>query len=664
MPPQENMKTQNSALLIMIAIAVNCISTVGLAQNSPYQIELKDGSIITADVMTSDFEWTTVLPNGELRSQRIDFADLKQLSLIDEPASKRVAVVRKLLADLGSEDWNTRQTAEEKLSQKDFGGVYLRLIEGFVDHEEFEVRYRVNRILHELREPTYGEKRSTAARFDRLILRDNQTLNGEATNLNVRCRYAGTELNLSRNQVQGVRLKEKKAQATSNDSKLSIEMIHSHEPFFEEGKIKGDRTLIDFSEDLDGNEIFKKTVVDKAYVGKGIKFGMEGKGFVGISGYGFKFRPLPPAENSICVCHDTGGKFNGVMVLEFCMPGSPGIAAGVREIGMFIARVTHSRDFIVETYNADGHLLAAVEATDAQCVFAAAKSTDLIARVRILSNPYLHRVDRAVDVDYAVDNVVFTTPEPLRISTTNKTNMIVLKNGDRHKIPQLEFSGEQIVVNSKALKQSFEFNVDQVSEFHIANKSRNQSDDWLAMLADQSLIRVQPGATPSSIQFGNQKVTLSQLTAMSPTRNPLRYPQTDDFEKGKHVLVFPTCRFASSGIELAENGIGWEESSVLIEQPVQTDQESDDDSPVPEENQVSYKEPIPSDMPSIWFRRPALPDASLGSIHLIDGQQFTLGGESGFQLESVDSKGLKVKWQGELETYTWQQIRSVKFPSK
>ena len=72
------------------------------------------------------------------------------------------------------------------------------------------------------------------------------------------------------------------------------------------------------------------------------------------------------------------------MELRFCLPNQQSVRAGVHELGLFIARVNHSRDFIMEAYNADGQILGSVEASDQQYVFMGIKSSEPIVFVRIL----------------------------------------------------------------------------------------------------------------------------------------------------------------------------------------------------------------------------------------------------------------------------------------
>ena len=127
------------------------------------------------------------------------------------------------------------------------------------------------------------------------------------------------------------------------------------------------------------------------------------------------------------------------------MPNQGSVAAGVMEFGMQMARVNHSRDFIVEAYNADNQLLASVESSDEPCVFSGIKSTQPIAKIRILSNPYLFRIDRAIDEDYAVDSICFSPPVPIDSLTPKDQPSVTLNNGDLLKTNKIKLSGPDAI---------------------------------------------------------------------------------------------------------------------------------------------------------------------------------------------------------------------------
>ena len=107
-------------------------------------------------------------------------------------------------------------------------------------------------------------------------------------------------------------------------------------------------------------------------------------------------------------------------------------------------RIEHSRDFIMECYNADGQLLGAVESTSRPCVFCGMKSSEPICRIRVLSNPYLFRTSRAIDENYAIDELCFSPPVP---TISNSLKSKLKRNAVGRRCPadcRLRHSGESV----------------------------------------------------------------------------------------------------------------------------------------------------------------------------------------------------------------------------
>jgi len=350
------------------------------------------------------------------------------------------------------------------------------------------------------------------------------------------------------------------------------------------------------------------------------------------------------------------------------LPNQTTVPAGVYEIGLFIARSNHSRDFLLEAYNVDGELLAAVEATDQSCVFSGVKANEPITKVRVLSNPYLFRLDRTPDEDFAIDSVCFSPPAPVSIPTDSRPGVIRLKNGDllrgieisdalnveylklidetamqslkmdahseaglgellnsvvavgTEKIFEKALQDRLEKTNSPELKEALKkvesgwkkrpeatpknsgpgspahlnakmFNtikiVDEKSvsievsqtetmtlpladlqTIRFANEldgslgkdkklkigaNKQGPNTWMAILKDRSALFIEPGEKLTSTTL-NLSFNIEDLAALKCSRNPTRYPEAGDFEKGKQVLVFPTCRIPSDNLKFSADG--------------------------------------------------------------------------------------------------------------
>lgn len=640
---------------LTIGILFNC--AVLNAQPLRFTIDLRDGSTVTVDVTTRMMDWTDVHPDGQMSTRQIKLTDVQRLVVSAEPVSDQVANIRRLISDLGSNDYHRREAAEQALSDERIGGPYLALIEPHANDDLFEVRYRVNRILRKLKSLTYGDV-AHAATFDRLVLNSGEVLEGDVGDLRLDCIYAGRPLVVDRDQIDRLLPARRIVPAKQESVPTVVKMFHRYQDFKDE-----QQTVVEFETSPDGQELTKSMNVSEAFTDLGLRMGIEGNGFVGISGYPFNFRPLPPGGNSVCVFETSGSfpkRFRGIFEISFCVPQQPSAPAGVNEIGLFLARVEHSRDLIMEAYNADGQLLATVEATEDPCMFGGVKSNELITRVRVLSSPHLFRLDRKIDEDYAIDNIVFSKPQPLSSGNSTETGVVQMTNGDQFMVKQVDILVDQIAFESKQLATSVDVGLDKIEEIGFPNKMLDSSKDWLAMLDDRSIVRVNSGEKLNALDFGDVEIDKKNVVAISYGSPVFRYPESADFDKESTVLVFPTCRILSQSLDFRDDEIRWDKNAMKIEQPLKTAGRESDDDPTPSSNSISLTEPTPT----IWYHRPSTPASSSGRLRLTDGQQFTLGNDTGFHITDTDKDNISIAWNGAQLRVPWHRVRMIKFPTK
>ena len=90
-------------------------------------------------------------------------------------------------------------------------------------------------------------------------------------------------------------------------------------------------------------------------------------------------------------------RFKAITEFVFCVPKQPNVPASINRFAIRAGKSDHSRDLILEAYNAEGQILATVESSNRQGVFFGVESNEPIYRIRLRSNPYLRRVNRVVD---------------------------------------------------------------------------------------------------------------------------------------------------------------------------------------------------------------------------------------------------------------------------
>jgi hypothetical protein len=124
--------------------------------------------------------------------------------------------------------------------------------------------------------------------------------------------------------------------------------------------------------------------------------------------------------------------------------------------------------------------------------------------------------------------------------------------------------------------------------------------------------------------------------------------------------VFPTCRIVTPSVDFRDDEIWWDKNALKIEQPLQTIGKETEDDPTPPSNSIRLSDPTPT----IWYHAPVTPASNSGKLRLTDGQQFTLGAETGFHIAHLGKENITIAWNGAQTTIPWQRIRMLKFPTK
>ncbi len=663
-----------TALMLLGLVLFQACPEQNTLKAEEFKISLQSGTVITVDVKTPTLKWTRVSDSGESSEETIEIARLNRMILSESPVGKKVETIRQLITNLASDSYQKRELAEERLSEPETAGQFIEMLQSNLDHPNFEVRYRIQRILRKLEEEDATEQDN---QFDRLYFSDGQIAEGDLGNLSLELSYRGRPLNLKREQIAMIASPSPPLVSAERGKKIDVQIFHQPRNIF----YRVDQTIIDFEKSPDGVELRRPADVNQTFVPVGLKLGTEQKGYVGISGYGFKFGPEKRAGgNSICVYETVGTyskRFKGVMEISFCMPNQGSVAAGVMEFGMQMARVNHSRDFIVEAYNADNQLLASVESSDEPCVFSGIKSTQPIAKIRILSNPYLFRIDRAIDEDYAVDSICFSTPVPIDSLAPKDQPSVKLNNGDLLKINKIKLSGPDAISINPVGEQNYKIGFDEIRSINFNHsfqkdpqsftrlRPKRVLDTWTAMISDGSILFIKPGIPMNSTLFPKVQLELETFTGMWLTRNPSRLPMKSDFEKGKNVIVFPTCRIIPEIISFADYGFTWNKRAEKIIQDLKIEgDEKDQDDPTPNMDQVNYETASAESSPTIWLKPPRSINASQGRIILADGQQLVLNGDLKFQLAKIQEDQITISIGKEIATIPLDQIQIIEFPER
>jgi hypothetical protein len=649
---------RSSFFRFVIAISASIFAAQGFAQQ--LTVQFRSGTSLTGHVEQPSIDWTTVSANGAVSQFNYKLSQIKTLSLSPTESSEQMIQIRQLLNQLGDDDYHQRELAEARL--KSIGGQFRGTVESFADHPSYEVRYRVKRLLSE---KSFRPTSSTRREVDRVTLVDGAQWEGEATNFALTLTAYGETIQLDRQKVAGLtsaagtRLDARALAA--RDSPAKVELFHRYEDFVAEGQKE-----FRFDTQGDGSPTVLNERIDEAFVSDGLRFKNVEQGFVGISPFSFKYEKLPVGGRSVGLLGQRRGRdYKGVMEITFCQPGNANVSAGVYEFGTFIAKVSFRRDIILEAYGGQGELLATVEATDQKCVFAGVKSNQLITRVRVLSNPYLKKIERKIDDDFAIDTLRMSTPIPTRVLRLNLTREVALKNGDLLKWAGLNLKKDAIVnvVVNKVADQNLrlDFPLDEISSIYFA-RSLKSSNAWRALLRDGSQINVLPGRSFKSEQFGFETKP-SDFVACWPAASAPRLPVAGDFMAGQNrpLIVFPTCRIRTEALSFAADRFSWKEKEKL-QQPLQLSGEDSDEDPTPQQTAFKYADTLANQLPTVWMRAPTVLPAVGNFIYLTDGQRLAFGQQGQFELKEFGTRSITVAHrQGRDKTIPINDVYSIQF---
>jgi hypothetical protein len=668
------------------------------ADGPRFQLTLEGGSSLIVELLDQQFEWSDILPNGAVRARTIRFADVKRLKIGSEGLSDQVLQVQQWLEDLSSDQYLLRENAEAELSNSATAMRFRHLIEQFAVGDEYELSYRIGRILEAHRKA--GNNPAVAVNlpansFDRLELMDGSQLTGDCGQFKVEGSFRNRTIGLNRGIVvslvrtdsSGADGPQRPITETDSTGLNRIEIFQKHSGFF----YLPHQTLIDFESAANEEELPLRFDVSTLYQGKGLLLGSERPGYIGISGYRFR-SDFPPTGNSVCVFEAVGNafqRFKGVLEIRFCLPDQPHIPAGVHEFGLFLSRIDNPRDFIMEAYDWSGGLLGTVEASDTQTVFLGIKSPEPIAFLRVLSNPYLFSIKRKIDEDFCADDMLFSSPVPL-ISTPIKTapasqktaqsGLIQLNDGNRMMGSLVSF-GEGLGLRMEEFPEGpaeFGINREEIRSVRFLNQENPIPKGrrvWMARTKGGSILKINPKDDFATELFGGLAIPRENLVAMWLAPNQQRYPWVLPGSPNLNfpALVFPSCLLELRNLSWTPHGFTWENSNKLeqdlwIRASLDGEANSrgprnpDYEDPTPNLSEIDFDGTSIEQIPTLWLQSPQFQQANAGHIRLSDGQLLILGGTENFRVLEFSANSITVGWQDLTEKFPMESISSILFP--
>ena len=626
------------------------------------------GSLIQIEPSPKTFEFAVLQADGTTKSRTFEYAEIREFRLIENPNSNLQNEILALVEQLGAVDFTDRELAEAKLSEAKYAGRFEKLLRNYRDHPNLEIRYRIRRVLADLVDSTLH-----APSPDLLILKSGERLPGDAHQLTISGQSLGQKITLARNQIRQVGAQPSRPPSIPEALPVRVTKRLRHERHFYNN---GDDFVFDFESDPFGNSISLNQNLSDSFVSRGLRFSSTNSDYVRAVRFSFQSSPIESGFKSVCIQGER--MFRGVMRIRFCLPGQPDVSAGVTRFGMFIERVDHSRDFVVQAFDASGNLISLVEATDEGCCFAGFQSNVPITEIRVQQNPYLVNLTRTLDEMYAVDNVTFN--RPIAVPTSSAPSILKLKSGDFLAVTKLEIEPQAWRATITELPKPISVAPREVAWYQTSNPVTKTPKNWRVLLNDGSVIAGKMGENcpPSpdglsangttyqdlqqtdreSVTLGNVfqpldgriSIEADQIVALWPAGKPAIYPEPEDFPAKHPVLVFPGCRILSKDrIFFFRDGMFWPANCQEMLQRVNLNpsESKPDDTMVQVQGVGKTMSPYNSPAaPSIWFQAPTTLAPQQGHVSTRFGTRYVFGPDGRFALKSVSDDQILLSFRG------------------
>lgn len=455
--------------------------------------------------------------------------------------------------------------------------------------------------------------------------------------------------------------------------------ITSSDFFFLDGVLRDNFVQVDFERDETGADVETDRsfhVGDMfAYLGARLRC-LQPDATVMISGY--KFKRSPSRQRSVGNFYvDAGGKntsYQGTTRIDFCMPGKPEEAATVNSAGLFL-EIAIPGHIILEAYNSSGHRLGSTMTTEERTSFVGFDSDRQIAYLLVKAN-YSLNIDR-INRDFAIDDLVFAEPVSDESRSFGDKASIVLRDGKR-------ITGDtEINFEDPALAWYYgpnKFPIEPFPPRGKVNRARPPNPDdqegVFVMLKDGSVVRCE--LTDQGFAVANAAKLVYPIDSVIGYWGAGRvcmYPAASDFKSSPAVIAHPNYRIATSvpKIDLGNNTIVIDlDSTAVFRQEVS----SQHDDPNRKQSAIATRvqedfaflgindiESVdPSLMFPVWLSMPPQRVFVDGFVRTYDGQEFVLGGSSGFRLGGLNKESVTIEAGEQKIEIPMDNIQTIRMP--
>jgi hypothetical protein len=713
--------------MALFAVAIVIAGDVEATQQEDsvsVEVRFRNGTVLRTVAPDSLVPFRQVSDTGEISEMSLSLSEIQHIRLTTSTAGELVAGILRLVDQLNDQSFHIRNSAETQLVER--GLPYVTLLEQHARFAEPEGKYRLARVLDHLKNDRDDKRLPSVLEFDRLDMVDGRVMEGDLGQLDFGFSWRGQQLKTDRSHCQVIVIAKSPMESTSGPpAAIADRLLTSIENFLTANEPRPGTKFINF-ETINGNVAISsqlKEPVDNLFDRYGARFSSDNPGgTVIVSGY--KFKQGVSRQNSICTLYVDPGtgksvKYKGPLRIRFCEPDHPSMPAAVHSVGANMEIVDKGKT-VLEAFNSAGHVIGTVMSSKDRSSFLGISSRVPIVALRASHNYYLFPDTR--NDDFAIDDLCFEEPAPAPelnpVAAGNGDFVVVSRNRDRMAIGAPQFEG--VALNASLTmahtEQPFSLPLEEI-EWLLGPQTQlpacEHSDRRAVMLADGSVVHVPQEGLAS---LANSELVLDPAGIIGGWNASVfaRYPTQSDFEKGNVVVALPLHRVVGQGsidwnadnltlqldksttlrqampdhelfqaekptipadlaavtvpmnlCDLARQAAAhsqWAAASKGNSKSADKQNNKADDSP--EEPEIAEMTLRISEISNVWLAAPPEREAGTGLLRLNDGQQFVLGGKSGFVFKSISTDEVVIGHGEHVLRFPMSNLHALQFPPR
>lgn len=533
--------------------------------------------------------------------RRLSVAEISRVSFSREPAMEKLILVQRAVKLLDSDVFGERELGQTQLMEGGRG--FRAILEQRMSSRNCsrELRWRLRRVLDALPEEQLPESRLP---YDIVTTKAGEVIEGDVGEFLLEAEYRGERLILGRKVLS---IREAAGVVESGVTASRLRRIERHgDEAFEGGRV------LDFETDPEGGVPVAGDDIGMRYADWGVIFqsSLPGK-FVSVNNY----EVSGPSRKMSAATHDP--LYEGTVTIRFCVPGNPGIPAGVNAVGLWLAIVVKDGT-AMQAYDVRGNMIGEIATRSGPSEFLGLSSSEPIHALRVVPNG-------ALDSNYTMDDLTFSPPVAMDSVGVEKYPTVRFRNGDRVICKSMSDAedGGFLLVPVSFPEMTIKVTRSELAAVHAPlqkSVSTLPPDAFWAELEGGSRVLVSAEKGRSLLRFpGVQLDELPLVSLWGQTRIQMVPPAKTKLNGGDVLIVDGDSvrRVASAGL-----GDEW----ILT--------------PGAGEG-ARY-----ADSPSVWFSLPGSRTPPAATLTCASGEVIDLQGGAGFRLLSFSSEGAVIGMGG------------------